>query len=188
MPSIFTHAIVPATLALAAGRSRIPVRIAVAGVALAMLPDADVATFRMGIDYASQWGHRGASHSLIVAVVLALLTLPLLNPPRKGLALAFLFMAAASHGLLDALTSGVYGPALLWPWSQERLFFPVRPIRVSPIGAAFFTPRGMETIWSELEWVWLPCLLATLPLWLIRRFRAPAASGRDSGPVHQSPD
>jgi inner membrane protein len=45
---------------------------------------------------------------------------------------------------------------LLWPFSEARIFAPVTPIRVSPIGAGFFSMRGVETMLSELIWVWLP--------------------------------
>lgn len=36
------------------------------------------------------------------------------------------------------------------------------PITVSPIGAGFFSARGVETLISELKWVWLPCVLLAL--------------------------
>jgi inner membrane protein len=38
-----------------------------------MLPDLDVVTFKLGIPYASPWGHRGISHSLLLALLAALL-------------------------------------------------------------------------------------------------------------------
>src|SRR6186997_306395 len=37
--------------------------------ALAMLPDADVIGFSIGVRYADPWGHRGAAHSLTIAVI-----------------------------------------------------------------------------------------------------------------------
>ena len=33
--------------------------------ALALLPDADVIAFKLGIPYSAPWGHRGATHSLL---------------------------------------------------------------------------------------------------------------------------
>jgi inner membrane protein len=39
-----------------------------------------------------------------------------------GIAFAFLFLAAASHGVLDAFTNGGLGIALFWPWSGARYF------------------------------------------------------------------
>ncbi|NII73881.1 hypothetical protein FHW84_002454 [Dyella sp. SG562] len=59
--------------------------------------------------------------------------------------------------------------ALAWPFASERFFFPWRPIAVSPIGARFFSARGLSVLASELRWVWLPCGLAALAMWLVRR-------------------
>ncbi|WP_032968612.1 metal-dependent hydrolase, partial [Stenotrophomonas maltophilia] len=73
MPSIITHAAVPLALWCAADRGRIPPRLLVAGVIAAMLPDADVLAFALHIPYADAFGHRGASHSLLFACVLATL-------------------------------------------------------------------------------------------------------------------
>ena len=73
MPSIITHAAVPLALWCAADRGRIPPRLLGAGVIAAMLPDADVLAFALHIPYADAFGHRGASHSLLFALVLAVL-------------------------------------------------------------------------------------------------------------------
>jgi len=72
MPSIITHAAVPLALWCAADRGRIPPRLLAAGVIAAMLPDADVLAFALHIPYADAFGHRGASHSLLFACVLAM--------------------------------------------------------------------------------------------------------------------
>lgn len=162
MPTIITHAIVPLAMAAGLGTGRIPVPVALAGAALAMLPDADVLGMRLGVEYAAQWGHRGATHSLVVAGLAAAVLALIWPAARKPWALAFLFMSGASHGLLDMLTSGGLGVALYWPFDDERLFFGNRPIRVSPIGADFFSMRGLETLKSEMLWVWAPAMLACL--------------------------
>lgn len=180
MPTIMAHALVPLALGMAAGRNRLPPRVIATGMVLAMLPDADVIGFKFGIAYASEWGHRGASHALFVALIAALLITPVLRPPRVGWAALFLFVSAASHGLLDALTSGGLGPALFWPWSESRIFAPIRPIRVSPIGANFFSMRGVETLISEARWVALPCLALGLGGWTFRRYR----NRHDARPAH----
>ena len=44
----------------------------------------------------------------------------------------FLFLAIASHGLLDAFTDGGLGVAFFAPFDSTRYFFPVTPIEVSP--------------------------------------------------------
>ncbi|MGV8960502.1 MAG: metal-dependent hydrolase [Stenotrophomonas sp.] len=164
MPTVFTHAAVPLALWCAADRGRIAPRLLLAGVAAAMLPDADVLAFALHIPYADAFGHRGASHSLLFAIALAGLALlghRQLHSSRRQAA-AWIFICTLSHPLLDTFTSGGLGVALWWPWSEHRLFAPWRPIRVSPFANGFFSARGLETLLSELRWVWLPLALAVL--------------------------
>ncbi|MEI2260452.1 metal-dependent hydrolase [Stenotrophomonas indicatrix] len=182
MPSIITHAAVPLALWCAADRGRISPRLLAAGVIAAMLPDADVLAFALHIPYADAFGHRGASHSLLFACVLAALAAVLAffgsrRPWSAGLcqprlastvqAAVFVFVCAASHPLLDAMTSGGLGVALAWPWSEHRFFAPWRPIRVSPFAPQFFSARGVATLLSELRWVWLPLAGAVIAWKLI---------------------
>ena len=129
--------------------------------ALSLLPDADVLGFRFGVAYAAPWGHRGATHSLGFALLggaavgLAARALG----SRRALATAALAgLVLASHGLLDALTDGGLGCALLWPWSDERFFAPWRPLRVAPIGRGFLSEAGLRVALVEL--------VAFAPLWL----------------------
>jgi len=128
----------------------------------AMAPDVDVVGFLFGIQYGDMLGHRGLSHSLLFAAALATLALirlrfaePKANHWQTWL---FLFLAAASHGLLDALTDGGYGVAFFAPFDGTRYFFPFTPIAVSPIGAGFFSARGAAVIMNEMLWVWLPSI------------------------------
>src|SRR4029077_7470776 len=87
----------------------------------------------------------------------------------------YLFLATASHGLLDAMTDGGLGVAFFSPFDNHRYFLPWTPIRVSPIGAGrFFTHRGLEVLRSELLWIWLPAALLALSVWLIRRRASPS--------------
>ncbi|MBH1567155.1 metal-dependent hydrolase [Stenotrophomonas maltophilia] len=187
MPSIITHAAVPLALWCAADRGRIPAWLLAAGVVAALLPDADVLAFALHIPYADAFGHRGASHSLLFAGVLAALAAlwsalcqPRLAPTKARPTVAstmqatvFVFICAASHPLLDAMTSGGLGVALAWPWSEQRFFAPWRPIRVSPFAPQFFSARGIATLLSELRWVWLPLAGAVVAWKLIQP--APAA-------------
>lgn len=71
MPTILTHTAVPLALGLGAGRATISRRLLLAGMATAILPDLDVVAFRVGIPYAAAMGHRGFSHSLLLAFGLA---------------------------------------------------------------------------------------------------------------------
>lgn len=171
MPTIFTHVAVPLALGLALGRKALSPRLVAAGAFVSILPDFDTVAFKLGIAYADQFGHRGASHSLAIALAVGLLgamVAPSLRTTR-GRAFCFLAFCTASHPLLDALTSGGLGVALLWPWSHERFFAPWRPIAVSPIGAGFFSARGVAVLWSELQWVWFPCAMLALQWAAIRK-------------------
>lgn len=161
MPTIFTHPAVPLAMALGLGRNLVSKRLLLAGVAVSLLPDLDVIGFRLGIPYAAEFGHRGFSHSVLFAFCVALagaLFYRWLDSTFHRV-LWFLFAAMASHPLLDAFTNGGLGVALLWPWSEQRYFAPVRVIEVSPFSPShFLTQRGLTVIWSELSWVWLPCI------------------------------
>lgn len=153
------------------------------GAALTMAPDLDMIAFRFGIPYEHMLGHRGLSHSLLAA----LLTGGLLAGVGArvwrlnfGLLWVYFFLCMASHGLTDMLTGGGLGIALLAPFSGERYFFDVRPIRVSSFGVTDFTNGRWPTVLgSELQWIWLPSLgLATAGLAVSRiivRLRAQPA-------------
>jgi inner membrane protein len=133
---------------------------------LSLLPDVDVIAFSLKIPYGDPWGHRGASHSLVVAALLAAGAAGLL---KRGDAapwwrpFAFAFVVAASHGLLDSLTDGGRGVALLWPFSTERIFAPYRPIPVAPLGMGLFSRRGVAVALWECA-AFLPLFIyATIP-------------------------
>jgi inner membrane protein len=154
---------------LAGGRAArrdvaIPWREMAAFVALSMLADADVIAFALGIPYAAPFGHRGATHSILFALLAGLAAA---GAMARGAALPFARTAAIaclvaiSHPLLDALTDGGFGVALLWPFSNARFFAPWRPIPVAPIGARFFSPRGLRVAVFELGWS-MPLLLWAL--------------------------
>src|SRR5262245_27856731 len=124
----------------------------VAWSALSLLPDADVIGFPMGVRYADPWGHRGATHSLLFAVALATaiaLVAPRFGRPRLR-AWVIASVVLVSHGLLDTITDGGLGCALLWPFDLTRYFAPWRPIPVAPIGLAFFSPYGLFVSSIEL--------------------------------------
>jgi inner membrane protein len=163
MPTILTHALVP-LLGQYAARGRFSRRLVAAGVIVAMLPDADVVSFAFGIPYGSDFGHRGASHSLAAAVLLGLVAASMAPALRSSRLSAFLFVGAsgASHGLTDMLTNGGRGVALFWPASDARLFWPVTPVQVSPIGPGFFSGEGFSVLISELIWIIVPLVLIAI--------------------------
>jgi len=145
-----------------------------------MLPDADVIGFGFGIRYGDLLGHRGLTHSLTFAALLAALTVALgyrrgagsLGPSGVW---AFLALATASHGFLDAFTDGGLGIAFFSPFEPTRYFFPWRPIAVAPIGlAGLFRPGMTRVIATELAWVWFPSALV-IALVAARRISAHGA-------------
>jgi inner membrane protein len=145
--------------------------LALALSALSLAPDADVIAFALRIPYAAEWGHRGASHSVALAVAAGLLCGLALGRARGRLLASILVCCgvAVSHGLLDALTDGGLGAALLWPWTRARYFFPLRPLPVAPIGLHLLSPRGLSVLLRETLY-FLPLLLwALLPHRRIRR-------------------
>ena len=159
MPTALTHTAVPLAVGVGLGEA-VPARLLGAGIVASMLPDLDVAAFRLGIPYSADLGHRGFTHSLAFALGVALAggVGHRLLRARFAPAACFLFLAVASHPLLDALTNGGLGVAWLWPLSSERFFAPFRPIRVAPISLrALLSTRGLAVIASELEYVWVPC-------------------------------
>jgi inner membrane protein len=172
VPTIISHAAVPLLVAYGLADGRLTGAVLAAGVAAAMAPDLDVAAFRLGIPYEHELGHRGASHALFTAALMALagaVALRAFGAPLLA-TFAFLFGSAASHGLLDSLTNGGNGVALLWPFADDRWFAPVRPIQVSPIGISrFLSSDALPVLASELVWIWVPgTVLALFARWLVR--------------------
>ncbi len=155
-----------------------PRRVWIIGALCSVVPDLDVIGFHFGIHYGDFWGHRGFTHSLLFAVLLAtlalLLTFRQAVPGLSRFALwMYFFLATASHGVLDAMTNGGLGVAFFSPFNNIRYFLPWRPIRVSPIGVTrFFSHRGLEVVQSELLWIWLASALLIVSAWPIRRLAA----------------
>ena len=174
MPTMLTHPAVPLAIAAALGQKVIGPRLLLAGVAGSIVPDLDVIAFRFGIAYGDIAGHRGITHSLAFAAVLGLIALAAARPLQCSRSAAFWFVTVctASHGLLDMLTNGGHGIALLWPMTDERYFFPLQVIEVSPIGIRpLLSERGLRVLSSELVCVWLPALAVAATAYALRRRR-----------------
>ncbi len=132
--------------------SRWPLAAAMAGWSLvSFAPDADIVGLWIGIPYGAPWGHRGATHSLAVAVLVALAAaLVAATRRRPVLGVALLTGAVvASHPLLDMLTDGGLGCALLWPLDDTRYFAPWNPIPVAPVGLDFISRYGLMVAIKE---------------------------------------
>lgn len=131
--------------------------------ALSLLPDLDAIGFHFGIRYRDEWGHRGATHSFAFAAIMSAVAWLASASVRAGRArtVLFVFLVVASHPLLDCLTTGGLGCALLWPFELKRYFAPLRLIPVAPIGLRFFSSRGMAVACVELV-LFLPCFIFAL--------------------------
>jgi inner membrane protein len=77
-----------------------------------MVPDFDAFSTA---DYGTSFGHRGFTHSFVFALGIGLLVAGLtfkLLDMRFWILAVFFFAITASHGVLDAFTTGGYG--ILW--------------------------------------------------------------------------
>jgi inner membrane protein len=183
MPTVLTHPVIAIGL-FPWFRSQIGrTGVLIAGAVLTVAPDFDVIAFPLGIPYEHMFGHRGISHSLPFALTFSALAAGIAARFWRlhfGLLWVYFFLCMASHGFLDMLTSGGLGIALFAPFTNERYFFDMRPIKVSAIGVSDFqTGRWRIVMGSEFQWVWLPSIsLAVTGLattWLLSRFRRRAA-------------
>src|SRR5205823_15125962 len=116
MASAISHAVAALSIGTCFYRPQIPKRVWVAGIVCSVLPDLDVIGFRFGIRYGDFWGHRGFTHSLVFAALLAgAVAVGMLRRGASGIRrfplFAYLFLATASHGVLDAMTNGGLGVA-----------------------------------------------------------------------------
>ena len=171
MATIMSHALAAGLFyrVLAPLKDKKTLRICLLG---AVLPDFDVIAFRFGIPYEAMLGHRGFTHSILFAICFAGICLFFYRDrPKKWRYFLLFFLSPMSHALLDMLTNGGLGVGLLVPFSSERFFFPLTPIEVSPIGAGFFSHRGLQVIVSEIFWIGVPCLVIFLIHWFFSRQR-----------------
>ena len=121
MASPLTHALVGATLAVAC---HFPWKLWVVGVASALLPDLDAAGYWLGVLYGSFWGHRGFTHSMVFAVLASGLFARWIGC-WTGMTVVRVWtccvVAMLSHGILDAMTDGGLGVAILLADGSEPL-------------------------------------------------------------------
>lgn len=165
-----THALVAGTAyKLADFKSRLILRICIIG---SILPDADVIGFRFGIRYEDMLGHRGFTHSILFAIAYGLFGLLFFRKEETKMKIKLFCLftfSIMSHGILDMLTNGGHGVGLFIPFTEQRYFFPVTPIEVSPIGAHFFSLRGLAVVKNEFLLIALPCLILLLGNFIVRK-------------------
>jgi inner membrane protein len=157
---------------------------------LAMLPDADVFITSLGGPHDSMVaGHRGASHSLLMAATIAIAGGLLAR--RYGWSgirtMLAVMLAIGSHGLLDALGEGGRAIPLFWPLSEHRFRAPWQFLPDAPRGLKFISWHGLVD--AVLEFVYfLPVII--LAMWPRAGMRVPhlavlpgRAAEPNAGPV-----
>jgi len=179
MASAFTHGFVALSFGKLMFPERMPLRFWVLSIVCTLLPDIDVVGYYFGVRYGDMLGHRGFSHSLLFALLVAVLVTVAVFPAVRRfskqwwLLVVCFFAATASHGILDAMTNGGYGIAFFSPFSNARFFLPWRPLTVAPIGVrGFFSRWGWDVFMSELLWIWLPMTVLLVIVYLIRKQRS----------------
>ncbi len=176
MTTVFTHALAGAAFSQAAPAGVTKGRLAACLGCAAVLPDLDVIMFAMKVPYAHPLGHRGFSHSIIFAMVLALVLTWMAGyaaDPKRNIRTALIFFAAIiSHGILDALTDAGLGVGFFIPFTQERYFFPWRPVMTASLNpATFWSPETLEILLNEIAYVWMPLAAVSMVFHLIRQAR-----------------
>jgi len=173
LASAFGHAFLAGTVSFWPSFQKLDARTKWLGIAFSVIPDLDVIAFRFGIPYEHVLGHRGLTHSLLFASLLAWMADRWFWTNHQLRRWLYLFICMASHGVLDAMTNGGRGVAFFAPVWNQRYFFPFRPVQVSPIHAgAFFSQRGLQILVSEWWWIGVPSLLLLFILWAIQAIKS----------------
>ena len=171
MASIFGHSAVGFTLAKVIDNKNLKWLI-IAAIFSTILPDFDVLAFKFGIAYAHPLGHRGFTHSILFALLWALVLMFKWGKQNKLIWFLVIFLSTVSHGILDAMTTGGKGVGFFIPFNNNRFFFPFREIKVSPIGVKeFFSEWGIQVIFSEIKYIILPCFIILAVRILIKKVK-----------------
>ena len=179
MPTFMTHTVVAISAGHLFSRPDVSKRFWALAVIAAIIPDADVIGYQfLYIPYDHVLGHRGFFHSPCFAALFSLAAVSLFFHQERFLSrrwwayILFFFIVGASHGLLDAMTNGGRGIALLSPFSNQRYFLPWTPIEVSPLGIRrFLSQRGLAVMKSEILWIWMPVVFIASIGWIVRNVK-----------------
>lgn len=188
MPLTTTHALVPLAGAIVFVKRPIPWRIITAAILAAAAPDLDFATnpiwgVQWGLSPLSVYAHRGAAHSLFVALAAGLLAAIFHKQLRvRPLAAAVAVGAAmASHGLLDMFTDFGLPVAYLWPVSSARLFADWRPIHSGPVIWGHLVTEAFARQSYELWHIIIPMFAIALAIRIGRVILDQLLERRNSG-------
>lgn len=162
MSSLFGHALAGLAISAACTRNRPPRRVWISAVACAVAPDLDWFMDFFQVSQGASPAHRGLSHSLLAALLIAAAAMLIgFRPQLRSVRHWTCMLAAAfSHGLLDACTFGGTGVAFLLPFSDTRFVGAWQPIFVSPIPlSGKLLDWLLFSLGTEAVWIGLPAAL-----------------------------
>ena len=165
MPMTTTHALVPLAAALAFSKRPVPWKLVAAAAFAAAAPDLDgLSKHFLHLTPWSIYAHRGAAHSLFVALAAGLLAAIFHRRLEVRALTAGVVIAAsmASHGFLDMMTNQGMPVAYLWPLSSTRLFADWRPIRSGPVHMVHLFSNALARFHSELVQLIIPMFVVAL--------------------------
>ena len=145
--------------------------------ALALAPDLDLVSGYLGAFPNTPVAHRGITHSVFFALVVALAAGSLFRGTSRSRLLTgiWVFAALASHGLLDTMSRLGSGPMLFWPLTQAQYEFPWRPIPGVLTAEHYLTPSAIPTLVVETM-LFFPFLAYALTFFLPKPLVREAAS------------
>jgi inner membrane protein len=161
--TIITHAAAGAALVQFIPDRIRTVRVMICLAFAGLLPDLDVIMFALDIPYSHVLGHRGFSHSILFAGLIAFpITFIAVSGKTKDkksviMTAVIFFMAVMSHGILDAFTDAGLGVGFFIPFNDERYFFSWRPVMTSSLNpSSFLTEKTLLILKNEFLHIWLP--------------------------------
>ena len=163
MPSFLGHAVAGATLH-ALFLDGEPTSRRTRGMALfcALAPDLDWFMTFLKLSGRHVLNHRGVTHSLAAALLLALavVLLAFRKEQRSSRLVLCMGACALSHCLLDACTLGGVGVAIFVPLTKVRFVCAWQPIQVGPIPLNLALGwKFLAALWTEVLWIGLPAMV-----------------------------
>lgn len=178
MPMTTTHALVPLAASLAFTNRPVPWRLVLVAAFAAAAPDVD-GLFKhfLHVPVSSIYSHRGAAHSLFVALAAGILAALFhkaleVRPMTAGVVIA---ASMASHGILDMMTNSGQAVAYLWPLSSARMFADWRPIQSGPDYVSNLVSGSIARLRVELFQLIIPMFALALLVRGARHLRGAVA-------------
>ena len=175
MPSFFGHAAAGIALGAAFVDAKTPSRAWALGVLCALAPDLDWFTVFLRVHPGNFLAHRGITHSLLGATLLAVgaFLCGFWSDLRRPRILTYLLLASLSHGLLDACTSGRIGVAFFYPFSTTRWGCYWQPFMDAPLPFWSGLRRPfLGSLLGQALWIGVPGLIWMAGIRVLRRASA----------------